>query len=117
MSDLTGKLIKTVGDAQVYLMKDGKRCWIPNQATFDNFYDTWDNIVDVDDISLIPEGDALSVGALLARAGTAPEIYLVSNGLKRHITGQQASPRNLVLDKTVSVDPRIMELIPTGAPL
>ncbi len=119
MSIVNGTCIRTNETAAVYLMENGKRRWVPNPATYDNLFRNWDSIKDLPAVEVdgLPVGDPLSDGAILARAGSDHAIYLVSNGEKRHITGTETSPRNLDLNKTVSVKPEVMNLIETGTPM
>lgn len=45
-----GKLIKYIDSPKVYIVKDGKRCWITNEETFNYYNYNWQdiNMVDID---------------------------------------------------------------------
>lgn len=116
--ELNGKRIKAVNGAAVYLVLDGKRRWIPNPATYNNLFRSWDGIQSVIDIGNIEDGGQLSDGAILGKSPNAPEVYLISNGVKRWITSPAAMDKYFFAwNKIASVPPGALGNIPTGAPI
>jgi hypothetical protein len=84
--DLNGVRLKGPASPAIYVVIDGYRRWIPDPATYNNLFRDWNGIIVVSNLPDIAEAEPLSSGAVLARpAGMAP-VYLVSNGVKRHIT-------------------------------
>lgn len=73
---------------KTYVIEAGKRRWIPNPDIFNAMGFDWNAVVSSSDAELanIPEGQPLATypdGTLLK--GTAPEIYLLESGKRRHV--------------------------------
>ncbi|MEV4443177.1 hypothetical protein AB0K09_30070 [Streptomyces sp. NPDC049577] len=114
--ELNGMRVKPVNGPAVYLVLDGRRRWIPNPATYNNLFRDWNGIQSVIDIGSIPDGGALSDGAFLGKAPNAPEVYLISNGVKRWITSPAAMDKYyFAWNKIVNVSPVAIAAIPSGA--
>ncbi|MGK5549679.1 hypothetical protein ACSNOH_33895 [Streptomyces sp. URMC 127] len=116
--ELNGARLKGVNSPAVYLILDGKRRWIPNPATYNNLFRSWDGIQTVIDIDAVDDGGQLSDGAILAKSPGEPAVYLVSNGVKRWITSPAAMDKYYFdWNKIVNVSPVALNAIPTGAPI
>lgn len=114
--DLNGQRIKGVNDPAVYLVLDGKRRWIPNPATYNSLFRDWTGISQVIDINSIDDGGPITDGAVLARAGNAPAVYLVSNGVRRWIVSPAAFDHYWFdWTKIVSVPNVVINSVPVGA--
>lgn len=84
--DLSGVRVKSPNDAAVYLIDpEGYRRHIPDPDTYNNLFRDWSGIIVDIDVRNITAAAALSPGAILAKSPDRPEVYLVSNGIKRHI--------------------------------
>ena len=67
--DLVGKRLRVPGETAVYLIEEGgTRRWIPDEATYNNLFRTWDDILDDIHLDTIDEVVQISPGAALARA-------------------------------------------------
>ncbi|XP_076335748.1 uncharacterized protein LOC143238958 [Tachypleus tridentatus] len=81
---LDGTLMKHPSKPEVYQIIDGCRHWVPNPPTYNNLYKTWECIKTNVLVEHICNCDSLSNGAELIK-GSGPAVYLLSNGVKRHI--------------------------------
>ncbi|MBV9597158.1 MAG: hypothetical protein JOZ87_09845 [Chloroflexi bacterium] len=118
-ADLAGERIEAAGGTNIYLVDDdGTARHIPDPTTYNNLFRDWSGVQLVDP-STIASGPALTSGAYLAIAQeTMRDVYLVSNGQKRHV----ASPT--VMDKfwfnwnTIRPVPQsTLDALPTGPDL
>ncbi len=117
-TDLNGQRFIDRRTNAVYLVIDGRRSWVPDPATYRNLFLNWNGIKDVIDIQSVDLGPSLSTGAFLGRAHGRAEVYLVSNGVKRHVTSMAAMDRYYFsMSKVVNLPPLSIDSIPTGAPL
>ncbi|MFI1800282.1 hypothetical protein ACH427_23425 [Streptomyces sp. NPDC020379] len=114
--ELNGKRVKGINGPAIYLILDGKRRWIPNPDTYNNLFRGWDGIQSVVDINSIDDGGQLSDGAILGKSPNAPQVYLISNGVKRWITSPAAMDKyDFAWNKIVVLSPVAIGSIPTGA--
>ncbi|MFE3644776.1 hypothetical protein ACFXOM_28010 [Streptomyces sp. NPDC059169] len=114
--DLNGLRIKDISGPAIYLVLDGKRRHVPNPETYNNLFRDWNGIQHVVDAAAIDNGDPLSDGAFLGKAPNAPEVYLVSNGVKRWITSPAAMDKyHFAWNRIASISPVALHAIPTGA--
>lgn len=113
--ELNGYRIKTVNSPAVYLVLDGKRRGIPNEATYFNLFRSWDGIQNVIDIDRIDDGGNLSDGAILAKSPSSAAVYLVSNGMKRGITSAAVFDKySFDWDKIVTLSAVVLDAVPNG---
>lgn len=76
----TAELIKTAGDNKVYVVKDGKKVWIPNAEAFNKAGYDWGKI------KTITSSEAANAAETnLIRAEGDPKIYEIKNGAKNWI--------------------------------
>ncbi|MGW2188495.1 hypothetical protein [Streptomyces sp. NPDC001719] len=116
--ELNGRRLKGFDSPAIYLILDGKRRWIPNPNTYNNLFRGWDGVQSVVDINSIDDGGQLSDGAILGKSPNAPEVYLISNGLKRWITSPAAMDKyDFAWNKIVNLSPVAIGAIPNGAPI
>lgn len=114
ISQYEGYRIRQSGTSPIYMILHGKRRWVPNPSTYSNLFGNDNNVHEVLDADIVPDGGQLSDGAILARPKNGPAIYLISNGQKQHV----ASPP--VIDKfgfrgvVREVDHVLIESIPEG---
>lgn len=83
------RLIKDQYSASVYLVIDGKKCWIPNPETYFDLIDSWEKITLVDNVSLYGDGPQIDENAQLIRRKDLDKVYLVQYGERRWITCPQ----------------------------
>ena len=81
------RLIRAENGYRVYMVEDGLKRHIPNPKVFEDQGLNWEEVVEVDDdeVEVLPEGDPLSYTEGTLIQGEGPEVYVVSNGQKRHI--------------------------------
>ncbi|MBL7259426.1 hypothetical protein [Paractinoplanes lichenicola] len=115
---LSGQRVQAPGGPAIYLVDpEGYRRWIPDPATYDNLFRNWDGVIQDPHLGLIPERDALTSGAFLAIAQPRPQVYLVSNGVKRWITSPAVMDKyNFSWEKIQKVSPLVLDAVPEGAP-
>jgi hypothetical protein len=115
-TDLNGQRFIDRRTNAVYIVLDGKRSWIPNAATYENLFHDWNGIKDVVDIESIALGPNLSSGSFLARANGRTAVYLVTNGVKRHIVSMRTMDKYYFsIHKVHNLPPLSIDSIPTGA--
>jgi hypothetical protein len=121
--DLNGLRIRATGEHQpVYLIMEGTRRLIPNLSTYENLFIDQNGIYTAIDLHLIPEGEAVSNGAVLAFAEARPAeevggpVVLVTSGMQ-WLVGAMAKRYHLDLKKARSVPGVIMASVPSGPSL
>lgn len=72
-----GSLLKG-SDPKVYIVKSGKRCWIPDAETFNNLGLRWENIIFIPDEKLAKISESKSLGAQKSPI-RYPETIIVGN--------------------------------------
>ena len=77
-----GELLKLPGSAQVYLVLNGFRRWLPPPLTFQLLFVSNAKITEDPNLGDIPEGRALSSQAVLIKELEEAEIYLFTDGVK-----------------------------------
>lgn len=85
---LNGALVAVKGDTKIYLIKEGRRCLIPNSNVFEALYPNRDLIHYIDKTFLesMPLGESLSESACLMAVNNSDNtIYFYSNGKKSRI--------------------------------
>jgi putative addiction module CopG family antidote len=89
LNEFNGLRVKIPGRAEVYLVDQGYRRWIPNPETYNNLFRDWNNIIEEITVANIPLGANISNGAILAKAYDHPAVFLIDQGQKRHITSPE----------------------------
>jgi 3-mercaptopyruvate sulfurtransferase SseA len=84
--DLNGARVKDPNRAEIWLVDEGRRRWIPDPSTYNNLFRDWNGIRQDLNVYDISTGLDISRGAWLGRRTGTPEVYLVSNNVKRWIT-------------------------------
>ena len=114
--DLEGFRLRDPVTGEVDLILDGTRHWIPNPGTYNNLFRDWNGIVNVIDLGAIANGGGLSNGAVLVQTPGQPEVWLVSNGVRRWIESPWAMDRYYFSWYTIQVIPQIvLNAVPIGA--
>lgn len=116
--ELAGKRLRLPGEAAIYLIDpEGYRHHIPDPYTYNRIFRDWGGVFDDADLYDIPDAGPLTYGASVIRGDNMAPVYLVSTGMKRHVS----SPP--VMDKCNFkwpaggdvVGPAVVAAIPTGA--
>jgi hypothetical protein len=114
--DLNGVRLKAPNNSAIYVVIDGYRRWIPDPGTYNNLFRNWDGILVVTNIPDIAVAEPLSSGAVLARATGSDPIYLISNGVKRHITSPSVMGKyNFDMNKVQNLPVTAINSISTGS--
>jgi len=125
-----GTLIKAKGASETYVIKKGKKCYIPDPATFVSRRFQWEKIVEVEATVLnkIPIGNPLpSVkyykkatfpdGTLIMAMGLK-HTYIIQNGKKSYIPDPETfRAKGYKWNRVVDVDASVLNALPTGPPL
>ena len=115
--ELHGRRLQSPGDPAVYLVLDGKRYRIPDEATYANLFRDRSRIETID-LSAIPVGGTLSGYAKLARSADAPAVYLLTNDRKHWITSPQAMDHYNFDWNKIAILPRpVLDSQPRGGDL
>jgi len=81
-------LIRVKGSKAIYLLDNGYKKWVPSLAVFKNNFRSLNEVVEISsyEMSQYPAGERVKLrdGTLVRLKGTAP-VYVLENGLKRHI--------------------------------
>lgn len=81
-----GQRIKSTDSGIIYLVINGIRHTIPDGATYDNLFISWNGVKVSNFLATnIPQGVALTNGAYLAQGKPSGTKYLVTNNVKRLI--------------------------------
>ncbi|MFC5475393.1 hypothetical protein [Paraherbaspirillum soli] len=113
--DLDGLRVQLPGNPAVYLVDAGRKRHIPDPATYNNLFRDWNGILQDIAINEIDTGTPISVGAVLAQGFGDPAVYLIDNGIKRHIGSPATMDRyNFAWDKIQHVAPILISSIETG---
>ncbi|MFF3752438.1 hypothetical protein ACFYYH_18585 [Streptomyces sp. NPDC002018] len=112
--ELNGYRIKSVTGATIYVVIDGKRRAIPSGPTYLNLFNSYVGVQHVIDIESITDGGPLSDGAILATSPSSDTIWLISNGLKRGITGRAFEKYAFDWHKVVTLSDIVLNSIPQG---
>lgn len=87
-----GALVKTVNDARVYFLLNGKKHWVSSANVFDQLNYKWNWIEDIDDrlLKKYPSGGEITGteyhldGTIIKYAGSS-RVYVLQDGKKKHI--------------------------------
>ncbi|MEU5977771.1 hypothetical protein [Streptomyces sp. NPDC047315] len=112
-NSLNGYRLRQVGTQAIFVVIDGKRRWVPDMSTYNNLFGTM-NIHEVVDLYRIPDGGPLSSGAFLATAPSSDTVWLISNGLKRGITGPAFAKYEFDWSKIEMLRDVVLNAIPQG---
>jgi hypothetical protein len=90
-----GALVKTVNDARVYFLLNGKKYWVTSENVFNELHYKWNWIEDVDQrlLDKYPNGGEIKNivhhldGTIIKYAGSS-KVYVLVNGKKRHIPNE-----------------------------
>jgi hypothetical protein len=115
--DLNGLRVKLPTEAAIYLIDRGYRRWIPNVETYNNLFVDWSGVVVDININDIPATTSITPGAVLVRGHNETGIiYLIDNGVKRHIASRSIMDKYHFTWERVYLIPQILiGLIPTGS--
>lgn len=90
-----GALVKTVNDARVYFLLNGKKYWINSETVFNKLHYKWNWIEDIDErlLDKYPSGGEIKNtlrhldGTIVKYVGSS-KVYVLVNGKKRHIPNE-----------------------------
>lgn len=90
-----GALVKTVNDARVYFLLNGKKYWVTSEDVFNQLHYKWDWIEDIDQRLLDKYSSGGEIkntlrhldGTIVRYAGSS-KVYVLVNGKKRHIPNE-----------------------------
>ncbi len=110
-----GRVIQTTNGA-VYVIRGGKRVWIPSPEAFTAGGYTWAQVVPVED--RVARSIPLDLQEGMALKGTGDRVYLYSGGQRRWISSLDAFvARGLTWSQVHYVSDAALQAIPEGAPL
>jgi len=113
--DLNGLRVQLPGDPAIYLMDGGKKRHIPDPPTYNNLFRDWNGVIQEIDVGTIDVGTPISVGAVLAAGFGDAAIYLIDQGVKRHIGNPATMDRYYFgWNKVFHVPPIIIAAVPFG---
>lgn len=114
--DLNGLLVQQPGNPKVYLVLNGRACWIPNVDVLNRLFSPI-NITSMD-LSEVARGESFSPGSVMIRnPGPDPEageIALFTNG-KRHWVPSPAVLQEYSFANWIELPPEIFDAIPQGS--
>ncbi|CUI07014.1 hypothetical protein [Massilia antarctica] len=91
--DLDGLRMQFPGAPAIYLIDQGVKRHIPDPDTYDKLFRDWNGVVQDPHLNDIDTGTPLSHGAVLAQAFGDAAVYLIDNGVKRHIASPETMDR------------------------
>jgi hypothetical protein len=96
-----------IADGTIFLVLDGQLRHIPDPPTYASLFG---NVAAEQTVIIghAPAGPALTSGAVLAKPDNGPEIYMVSNGQKRHILAPQVMVKYGFDHGSVKVVPHVL---------
>lgn len=108
-----GMLIRQDPDSAVFLVLEQKRRHIPNKETLERVFTG--KITSAKNIDSIPAGDPISDGACLAHIEGKGEVFLISNGVRRHIYSEkEVEMYHFNLGKKIALPLAVIDAIPEG---
>jgi hypothetical protein len=115
--ELHGRRLQATDSPWIYLILDGKRYGIPDDAIYSNVFRNREGIETVD-VSAIANGGTLSTYAKLARSADEPAVYLITNDRKHWITSPQAMDTyNFDWNKIVALPRTVIDSLARGGDL
>ena len=111
-----GYRVKLAGHPEVYVVIDNAKHHVPDPATYNNLFENWTDIQEIPaaDFNAVPTGLALTSGAVLAK-GSAPEVYLITNGVRRHVMSPETMDKyDFGWNKVVLTPDAVINGIPFG---
>lgn len=113
--DLSGLRLTPLKGGPVYLVNpEGYLQLIPNPQTYNNLFRDWNNVIKEDLIN-IAMGAPLTDGAVLAKADNSDAVYIVTNGVKRWVTGPGSMDKYYFKWEAILTVPHVLvDFIPTG---
>jgi len=138
-SYIDGTLIRLKGSPEVYVIKDGEKCHIPDPETFNKYGYRWDKVIDVDqtEFNNYPTGapvqsvkqqtaqkssttttsSSIMEGSLIRLQGR-PEVYVILGGKKCYIPDPETfNAKGYRWDRVKDINSDAFNKIPTGSPL
>ena len=113
--ELNGLLLQLPGQPKVYLVLNGFRRWVPDPGTFNSLFVQGARVIQDIGIGAISEGDPLTSGAVLLKGNSAPNTYLVTNGVKMWIPSPDIFQTYQFNSGAVVTVPQIVaDFIPSG---
>jgi len=110
-----GALIQTA-NGPVYVIRGGKRVWIPSPEAFAAGGYTWDRVIPVDD--RVARSIPLDLQEGMALKGTGERVYLYSGGQRRWISSLDAFvARGLTWSQVHYLSDAALQSLPEGPPL
>jgi hypothetical protein len=90
--DLAGRRLRMPGQRGVYLVDPaGYRRHVPDVATYERLFRSWDGIATLPDVDELPDRPPLGDGTMLVRGDATGAVYVIDQGRKRRI----ASPHTM----------------------
>lgn len=112
-----GCIVKTESSDAIYMVEWGVRHKIPNSTVYFNFFNGWQIVQAIDEISLqsIPLGAPLSQDAGLIKSNNSDIVYFYSNNIKRKFHSSYDFKYMVFDEKKIKVlSPSDIDKIPTG---
>src|SRR5437764_672143 len=114
MSETNGKLFIHT-DKKTYLIDDGHRRYVPQIPTFELLFNKWP---ETKDISAVPVGTPMALGAQLVQAIEGSPVYLLDNLKKRLIKDPDAMLAYSFNAPRIQGYPSyLLECVPDGPPI
>ncbi len=115
--EYNGFRIKKPGDPRIWLVDRGQKRHIPNPTTFNNLFRNW-SYREVLDVDAIQTGSPISDGAVLGRATGEPAVFLIDQGIKRHIVSPATMDKyNFNWNRVYTLPRLVIDSMPTGDPI
>lgn len=107
---------KGTTSSQVFVMIDGKKYPVPNAETYNHFGLRWDRIATFGAETLIQYPQANQLTRLIK--GSGPEVYLMENGFRRHVTSVSALAKTgFSLSQLTVVPDYFLNAFAVGSPI
>lgn len=114
---MSGRVIKAVDAAEVYLIIDGKKSWISSEDAFNNFFDDWGIVTEVESVDDYETGPTLDQYSILLKSDESEDVYLGFAGNKRLINADLFNEFQFSREKVQTVSAENLDLIPDGGDL
>lgn len=119
-----GSCLQVEGHDEVYIVMSGKKRHIPNKDTYNGIFLNWNKIIKITGkagpiwkavVDSIPNGDALTSGALLIKSKTSDPVYLLTNNKKYYVNNPaEFNSCNFDWNKISSYPQIVIDAIPEG---
>ena len=85
--DLAGRRLRKPGHGVYLVDPAGYRRHVPDAASYERLFRSWDGVVSMPDVDELPERAPIGEATMLVRGDASDLVYVIDQGRKRRIVG------------------------------